>query len=154
VPAESIVVLTTASGPATTTTTAPTTTKATTTTTKATTTTTKATTTSSTAAGTCSASYAITSQWDNGSGGSGGGFNATVTVTAGSSPLTSWEVTWTFANGQSLTSSYNAVVTQSGSSVTATNESYNGSLTAGASTTFGFAGTWSGINVIPTPSCS
>jgi mannan endo-1,4-beta-mannosidase len=95
----------------------------------------------------------VTSQWANG-GSNGGGFNATVTVTAGSSPLTGWKVTWTFANGQTVTSAYNANVTQSGSSVTATNASYNGSLAAGTSTSFGFQGAWSGTNAVPALSCS
>ena len=75
-------------------------------------------------------------------------------MTAGSSALSSWEVTWTYANGQTVTSSWNANVTQSGSSVTATNESYNGSLSAGASTTFGIQGTWSGTNAVPVLSCT
>jgi hypothetical protein len=128
-----------------------TTTAGTTTTTKATTTTTAGTTTTA-ASGTCSASYAVTSQWDNSS--SGGGYTATVTVTAGSSALTSWKVTWTYANGQTVTGYWNANVSQSGSSVTATNVSYNGSLAAGTSATFGLQGNWSGSNAVPTLTCS
>jgi mannan endo-1,4-beta-mannosidase len=75
-------------------------------------------------------------------------------VTAGSSALSSWKVTWTYANGQTITSGWNANVTQSGSSVTATNASYNGSISAGASTSFGFQGTWSGTNAVPTLTCT
>jgi endoglucanase len=140
---------TTTTRPATTTTTAPTTTTTTTTTTP----TTASTTTTTAPPGACTASYAVTSQWTNGSSGPGG-FNATVTVKAGSSALTGWTVTWTFANGQSVTSSYNAVVTQSGASVTAANESYNGDLAAGVSTSFGFQGSWSGTNSVPTLACT
>jgi hypothetical protein len=147
---------TTTAAPTTTTTTTAattTTTAAPTTTTAATTTTTAAPTTTTTVGNVaCSASYAITSQWAN--TGTSGGFNATVTVTAGSSPLTSWKVTWVFANGQTVTSPYNANITQSGPSVTATNASYNGSLAAGASTTFGIQGSWSGTNPVPTLTCT
>jgi mannan endo-1,4-beta-mannosidase len=75
-------------------------------------------------------------------------------VTAGSSAPTSWTVTWTFANGQTVTSAYNANVAQSGANVTATNESYNGSLSAGASTSFDFQGSWSGTNAVPVLSCT
>jgi cellulose 1,4-beta-cellobiosidase len=156
---------TTTVAPTTTTTRATTTTTVaqTTTTTRATTTTTVAPTTTTTVAptttttttapsGSCSASYSIASQWTN--SGTSGGFTANVTVTAGSSALSSWKVTWTYANGQTITSSWNANVTQSGSSVTATNMSYNGSLAAGTSTNFGFQANWSGTNAVPTLTCT
>jgi mannan endo-1,4-beta-mannosidase len=94
----------------------------------------------------------VSSQWAN--TGTAGGYIATVTVTAGSSALSNWAVRWTFANGQTVSSAWNANVTQSGASVTATNESYNGSLAAGASTSFGFEGTWSGSNAVPTVACT
>jgi hypothetical protein len=38
---------------------------------------------------------------------------------------------------ESISDSWDAVVTQNGEQVTAVNESYNGSLSAGGSTTFG-----------------
>src|SRR5204862_679327 len=40
---------------------------------------------------TCAAAYAIANQWP-------GGFQATVTVTAGASTISSWTVTWPFGN--------------------------------------------------------
>ncbi|WP_431917179.1 cellulase family glycosylhydrolase [Nonomuraea jabiensis] len=95
----------------------------------------------------CSATYQVTGQW-------GGGFQAEVRVTAGSSAISGWTVTWAFANGQTVTNAWNATVTSSGSNVTARNMSYNGSLGAGASTTFGFLGSWNGSNSVPTPSCA
>jgi mannan endo-1,4-beta-mannosidase len=49
-------------------------------------------------------------------------------------------VSWTFANGQTVSQFWNTTLTQSGSGVTATNVSYNGALGAGASTQFGFLG--------------
>ncbi|MET9250607.1 cellulase family glycosylhydrolase [Nonomuraea sp. NPDC003709] len=97
--------------------------------------------------GACSATYQVTGQW-------GGGFQAEVRVTAGSSAISGWTVTWAFANGQTVTNAWNATVSSSGSNVTARNMSYNGSLGAGAGTTFGFLGSWNGSNSVPTPSCA
>ncbi len=96
---------------------------------------------------TCSASYAVVGQWQ-------GGFQATVTVTAGSQAISSWTVAWTFANGQTVTQSWNATVSSSGSAVTARNVSYNGTLGAGANTQFGFLGSWNGSNTAPSVSCT
>ncbi|WP_307848569.1 cellulose binding domain-containing protein [Microbispora oryzae] len=97
--------------------------------------------------GACSAAYSVTNQWP-------GGFQATVTVTAGSSAISSWTVTWQFAGGQTVTQAWNATVTSSGSQVTAGNVSYNGSLAAGASTQFGFLGSATGTPSTPTLTCS
>jgi mannan endo-1,4-beta-mannosidase len=63
-------------------------------------------------------------------------------------------VTWTFANGQTISQSWNATITSSGSSVTARNVSYNGNLGAGASTVFGFLASWNGTNAAPSLSCT
>lgn len=97
-------------------------------------------------AATCSATYAVLTQWNN-------GFQGEVRVTAGARAITGWTVTWTFPNGQTVGSAWNATVTATGSSVTARNVSYNGSVAAGASTTFGFLGTWTGTNASPSVSC-
>lgn len=69
-----------------------------------------------------------------------GGFQANVTVQSGSSPRTSWQVSWTLPSGQTITQLWNASYTVSGSTVTARNLIYNGTLAANASTTFGFTG--------------
>jgi hypothetical protein len=87
------------------------------------------------AASGCVVSYAITSQWQ-------GGFGANVSLTNLGDPVTSWMVTWSFGAGQKITQAWNATVTQSGSDVTARSTSYNGSLSAGAGTSFGFNGSW------------
>jgi hypothetical protein len=79
-------------------------------------------------------------------------FGAALTiVNNGSTALSSWTLSWTFANGQTITSFWNGNETQSGSTVTVTNESYNGSIAAGASLTgMGFNGTWNGAtNAVP-----
>jgi hypothetical protein len=56
--------------------------------------------------------------------------------------------------GAGITSSWNATVTSSGSSVTARNASYNGRLSANGTTGFGFTGAWSGANTAPTLTCT
>ncbi|MEU0559591.1 cellulase family glycosylhydrolase [Dactylosporangium sp. NPDC006015] len=93
---------------------------------------------------TCTASYAIVGQWP-------GGFQAEVRVTAGGSAISGWTVGWSYANGQTVTNGWSATITSSGAAVTARNVSYNGSVGAGASTSFGFLGTWNGTNAVPSP---
>ncbi|MET7706314.1 cellulase family glycosylhydrolase [Micromonospora sp. NPDC005413] len=98
-------------------------------------------------AGGCTATYTVTNQWQ-------GGFQGEVRVTAGSSAITGWTTRWTFANGQSVTQSWNTTLTSSGAAVTARNVDYNGRLAAGASTSFGFIGGWTGSNATPAVSCT
>ena len=98
------------------------------------------------AGGGCSATYAVTGSW-------GGGFQGAVTVTAGSSAIRSWVVTWTWPGGQAITNSWNASVTSSGAAVTARNMSYNGSLAAGTGTSFGFIASATGTPA-PTLTCA
>jgi cellulose binding protein with CBM2 domain len=73
-----------------------------------------------------------------------------VTVKAGATAITGWNVTWTFADGQTVTQAWNGASTQTGTSVSVRNAAYNGSLAAGASTSFGFTGTRTGANTVPT----
>lgn len=96
---------------------------------------------------TCTAAYSVSGQWT-------GGFQGAVRVTAGTSAITGWRVTWTFGNGQTVSQSWEANVTTSGATVTATNVAHNGALGAGASTSFGFLGTWNGANNLPTVTCT
>ncbi|MEH1164513.1 lytic polysaccharide monooxygenase [Micromonospora sp. CPCC 205539] len=98
-------------------------------------------------AGACTASYQVTGQW-------AGGFQADVRVTAGSTPTRGWSVSWSYANGQQVSSSWNATVSTSGTQVTARNVGYNGTLAAGASTTFGLLASWTGSNPIPQLTCT
>ncbi|WP_250036351.1 cellulase family glycosylhydrolase [Paractinoplanes maris] len=99
------------------------------------------------ASGGCTATYAVTGSW-------GSGFQGAVTVTAGSAAIRGWTVTWTWPGSQQLTNTWNATVTSSGSAVTARNMSYNGSLAAGAGTSFGFTASYAGTNTTPTVSCT
>ncbi|TDB80735.1 cellulose-binding domain-containing protein, partial [Micromonospora sp. KC721] len=91
----------------------------------------------------CRVDYRITNQWT-------GGFGADVTVTNLGDPINGWTLTWTYTAGQRISQAWNATITQSGNQVTATNLSYNGALSTGARTSFGFNGSWSGNNPAPT----
>jgi hypothetical protein len=72
-----------------------------------------------------------------------GGFTATVTIANnGASAINGWTLAFTFPGDEKITNFWNANVTQTGSSVTATNMSYNATIAPGASVTFGFYGTW------------
>ncbi|MFE2068018.1 glycoside hydrolase family 6 protein [Streptomyces sp. NPDC059467] len=91
----------------------------------------------------CTVDYKIQNDW-------GSGFTAAVTVTNNSAAKSSWSVKWSYAGNQTVSSYWNTKLTQSGTAVTANNETYNGSLATGGSVSFGFNGTYSGTNAIPT----
>ncbi|MEN3357354.1 MAG: hypothetical protein V7637_1336, partial [Mycobacteriales bacterium] len=95
----------------------------------------------------CTATYAVSNQWQ-------GGFQVDVTVKAGAAPITGWTVGWTFPSGQTVAQSWNTVLTTTGSRISAANADHNGSLAAGASTTFGFIGNAPGANTDPAPTCT
>lgn len=105
-----------------------------------------ATTASATASG-CSASMHIDTSW-------GGGFNATVTVTNTSTTTATkaWSVSWAWPGGQSVASMWNAVGAASGSTETATSETYNAAIPASGSTSFGFQA--NGGTATPPISCT
>ena len=80
-----------------------------------------------------------------------GGFTANVTITnTGSSTIDGWTLTYTLPAGQTINQTWNATITQNGSQVTARNVSYNGTLAPGASTTFGYLGSYTGSYASPT----
>ncbi|MEV5440271.1 glycoside hydrolase family 18 chitinase [Streptomyces sp. NPDC052682] len=90
------------------------------------------------AATSATATYAKTQDW-------GSGFEGKWTVkNTGTTTLSSWTVEWDFPAGTSVTSAWDADVTNSGTHWTARNKSWNGTLAPGASVTFGFNGTGSG----------
>ena len=93
--------------------------------------------------GACSGTYSVVNSWP-------GGFQGQVVVTnTGSVTLNSWQLGWTFPGSQAITDLWDGSYTQSGGNVTVTNESYNGTLAPGASTTIGFTATYSGSNTAP-----
>jgi hypothetical protein len=97
------------------------------------------------AAAACNVVYTISPQ-------NSSAFGAAITIeNTGTTAWTSWSLTWTFANGQTISSLWNGIETQSGANVTVTNESYNGSIAAGGTLTgVGFNGTWNGTtNAVP-----
>lgn len=96
--------------------------------------------------GGCSATYNVVSSW-------GGGFQGEVTVKAGSSSIGGWTVRWTQPSGVTVTQVWNGTLSQSGSNVSVQNVNYNGSLGAGASTTFGFLANGSSSGT-PSLTCS
>jgi hypothetical protein len=100
----------------------------------------------STSPSTCTVDYVISPQNTSAFGAAIGIFNT------GTTAWTSWTLTWSFANGQTISSLWNGNEIQSGAKVTVTNQSYNGSIAAGGSYTgVGFNGTWNGVtNAIPT----
>ena len=104
--------------------------------------------TSGTTGSSCSIQYVVSNQWST-------GFSATINITnTGSTPINGWTLQFSFANSQVIQPSpWNGTFTQSGSAVTVSNLSYNGSIAAGGGTLSsapGFNGSWSGTNAAPT----
>jgi hypothetical protein len=93
----------------------------------------------------CSVHYSIVNQWP-------GGFQGGLTINnTGSTAINGWSLSFSFANGQTITQMWNANYTQSGSNVTVTNLSYDGSIPPGGSlSSVGFLGSWNGTNSAPT----
>jgi beta-glucosidase len=87
----------------------------------------------------CSVTYKVTNQWS-------GGFGADVAVAVSGGTVDGWRLTFTFPNGQQITNGWNATLSQSGSTVTATNVDWNAHLGA---TSWGFNGTWTTGNAPP-----
>jgi cellulose 1,4-beta-cellobiosidase len=119
--------------------------------------------------GSCSASYAPTNTWTDGTAGSTWeAFSGTVTVkNTGSIPTAAWQVTLNWANNEIVTSGSGAGMAQvnsiisTGSQVqsptktlTASNLTTNAVISAGGSTTFSVIGSSYGSLVSPTLSCT
>jgi endoglucanase len=92
----------------------------------------------------CAATYTVVSQWSD-------GFQGSVTVTNLGTAVSSWTIGFTFPTAnQKVTQGWNGTWSQSGTSVTVTNESWNGALGLNASVSPGFLASWSGANPAPT----
>ena len=90
----------------------------------------------------CTVTYA-TNVWNT-------GFTANVTIAnSGGSAINGWALGFTLPSGQSITGSWNTSLSGSSGAVTARNVSYNGSIPAHGSTSFGFQGTYSGSFASP-----
>ncbi|MDX2557392.1 glycoside hydrolase family 6 protein [Streptomyces stelliscabiei] len=90
----------------------------------------------------CTVDYKVQNQWST-------GFTAAVTITNNGAAKSSWAAKWSYAGNQQVTNGWNSRITQSGSSVTAANETYNGTLATGGSVSFGFQASYSGTNALP-----
>ncbi len=91
----------------------------------------------------CAVTYRVENSWGN-------GFTATVAVkNTGASAISGWILGWAFTGDQRISSAWNATVSQSGSTVTARDAGWNGTLAAGASASFGFQATYAGVNAAP-----
>jgi len=95
----------------------------------------------------CTATFATLGSWGN-------GFQGEVRVTAGDDALTGWTVTWTLPSGTSVSHAWGGQATTSGSTVTVTNEAWNGSVAPGGTATVGFIGSGAAPASAPTVSCS
>ncbi|WFE99741.1 cellulase family glycosylhydrolase [Micromonospora sp. WMMD964] len=85
-----------------------------------------------TPASAATAVFSVTNNWGN-------GYQGQVTVTNDTSTqITGWRVEFDLPSSSSVSQSWNAQQTTSGSRYTFTNVSWNGTLAAGASTSFGF----------------
>ncbi|MEG3636267.1 GH12 family glycosyl hydrolase domain-containing protein [Micromonospora palythoicola] len=93
--------------------------------------------------GACAVKYTANA-WNN-------GFTADVQITnTGSSTINGWTLAYSLPSGQQVTNSWNATVSQSGSSVTARNVGHNGTISPGGTASFGYQGTLSGSYSNPT----
>ncbi|MEN8907152.1 MAG: cellulose binding domain-containing protein [Clostridiales bacterium] len=91
----------------------------------------------------CKVDYIIQNDW-----GSGGTISVNITNN-GSSEIDGWTIEWSFGGNQQIVSLWNAEYTQSGSSVTASNASWNSNVAINRTVGFGFNLTYSGTNTIP-----
>jgi hypothetical protein len=93
----------------------------------------------------CHVSYSVPNQWNN-------GFTGAISIqNTGSTPITSWTLTWTWPGNQKVTQSWNANYTENGPNVTFTNMSYNATIAPGATLTgVGFNASYHNSNPAPT----
>jgi large repetitive protein len=93
----------------------------------------------------CQVVYTVTTQWNV-------GFGTAITIkNTGSTPINSWNLTWTWAGNQQITQAWNANYTQTGKNASMTNASWNPSIAPGATLSgMGFNGSYSGTNTAPT----
>ncbi|WP_422755862.1 cellulase family glycosylhydrolase [Micromonospora sp. WMMD708] len=95
------------------------------------------------AAAGCRVAYTVPAQWQ-------GGFTADVKVTNLGDAVNGWSLAWTFPAGQRVTQAWNVTTTAAGDQVTAKNLSYNAAIATNGTVSFGFNGSWTGSNPVPT----
>jgi len=73
----------------------------------------------------CTVHYTVTTSWP-------GNFQTNIAITNNlSTPITSWQLRWDWANGQAVPSAWNGTSSQSANHMTITNASWNGTLNPG-----------------------
>jgi poly(hydroxyalkanoate) depolymerase family esterase len=97
--------------------------------------------------GGCTAVFRVTSSWQ-------AGYVASVRVTAGSGGVNGWRVGLALPAGTAVVNSWNGQFSGTGSATQVSNVSYNGRLTAGMSTEFGFQANNPAPNPLPSASCT
>ncbi|MFK0157246.1 glycoside hydrolase family 48 protein [Streptomyces sp. NPDC090499] len=91
----------------------------------------------------CSVDYG-TNDW-------GTGFTADLTITnRGTDAISGWTLTYAYTGNQKLSNGWNGTWSQSGTSVTVQNASYNGTIAAGAAVSTGAQFSYTGSNAAPT----
>ncbi|BCB81852.1 hypothetical protein Pflav_082620 [Phytohabitans flavus] len=95
------------------------------------------------AAAGCSVTYTVTNSWNT-------GFQGNIVIRNVGDAWTSWNLTFSFANGQRVTQGWSGRFTQSGTGVTVANESWNGAVPNGGTVNPGFTGSHTGTNNNPT----
>ncbi|ROP41802.1 cellulase family glycosylhydrolase [Saccharothrix texasensis] len=94
--------------------------------------------------GSCDVTYRVSQSWN-------GGFQGEVAIkNTSSSAVNGWTLVWSFSNGQTVTQMWHALASQSGSQVSARNETWNPVIGAGGSVSLGFTGSYNGTNSAPT----
>ena len=93
----------------------------------------------------CHVAYSIVNSWP-------GGFQAAIIIqNTGSMAWSSWDLTWTFVNGQTIDDLWNGATSQNGRNVTVQNYSYNETIPPGGSYNgVGLTGIWNATNAVPT----
>jgi endoglucanase len=80
----------------------------------------------------------------------GAGFTGSVTITnGGTTAWTSWTLAFAFPGDQRVTQGWSGRWSQTGSTVTVTNETWNGTVPAGGTVSLGFNGSYTGTNANP-----
>jgi len=92
----------------------------------------------------CKVTYSNASVWQ-------GGFVANITIAnTGASQVVGWALTFTFGGDQQVRSGWGIVSSQSGQTVTLSNDTWNKTIPAGSSVSVGIQGTWTTSAAPPT----
>lgn len=96
----------------------------------------------------CTATFRVVSQWQ-------GGYQGEMSVRNDTTATTSaWTATFSLGTGQVIAQSWNATVSQSGTTVTAQNVDWNGALSPGGSASFGFLVSGNAGSATPPAACT